>query len=71
MTIEMFIKGMINTKRQMKQAKFTSNPVRVRFTPEILKKIDNLIEKNKFDSRASFVRRAVSEFIENREKTIY
>lgn len=45
-------------------------PVFVRFDSAIVKRIDLLIDKDKFDSRSSFIRRAVAEYLDELEPKI-
>lgn len=42
-----------------------------RFEPDVVEKIDAMIEKKMFDNRAQLIRRAVWLFIQQQEKTIY
>ena len=44
--------------------------VNVKFDKETLDRIDTLVEKKKFDSRSSFVRRAVIEYLPEYEEKI-
>ena len=48
-----------------------NNPVMTRFSDSSLKRMDDLIEKKKFDSRSNFIRRAVNDFLEREEKVIF
>jgi Arc/MetJ-type ribon-helix-helix transcriptional regulator len=44
--------------------------VTTKFKEDTIKRIDALIQKEKFSSRASIIRRAVSEFLEKEDKPI-
>ena len=46
------------------------NPVMTRFSDSTLKRMDDLIERKKFDSRSNLIRRAVNNFLESEEKVI-
>jgi len=46
------------------------NIVCVRFDDDKIKRMDTLIEKDKFDSRSSFIRRAVAEYLDTLEPKI-
>jgi len=46
------------------------NLIMVRVDDSVLKKINALIEKHKFDSKSSVVRKAIYEFLERQEKVI-
>ena len=48
-----------------------NQPVQVRLSDEIIAKIDKLVETQKYDSRASFVRRAIIDKLEFIDKPIY
>lgn len=45
-------------------------PVQVRFSKSTIKRIDNLVEKKKFDDRSNFIRRAVVEYLDTFETKI-
>ena len=51
----------------MKEKKYN---IVTRLDNETIRKIDNLINENKYDSRSSFIRRAVLEYLDKLEQGI-
>ncbi len=45
--------------------------IHCRFSEDTIKKIDKLIDNNKFDDYPSLIRRAVNDFLEKMDKPVY
>lgn len=52
-----------------KKKKFTI-AVQTRYEPDVIERMDKIIREQKFDDRSQFIRMALNEFIQRREKTI-
>lgn len=45
-------------------------PIQLRFSEDVVKRIDTLVEKERYDSRTNFIRRATIEKLQKEEQVI-